>query len=166
MTSTYYFVVKPIDGKRYDSESNGFIFSSSIEDHKSTQRQAEVISLPYNYKGNVSVGDIVIVHHNIFRQYYNMKGKKVNGKAYVTDDLYIVQPDELYLKKSNGSDWEAVDDYIFIEPSSGLYGTVKYSNKYTKNTKVFFQPESEYEFRIDNQVLYRMFERNIIWTTV
>lgn len=163
MQSPYYFVVKPIDGKRYDNESNGFIFSTSIEDHKSTQRKAEVISLPYNYKGNVCVGDTVIVHHNVFRQYYNMKGNKVNGKAYVTDELYIVQQDEVYLRKSKDSDWQAVDDYVFVVPDKDLYGTIKYSNKYNTGDKILFQPESEYEFRIDDEVLYRMFERNVIW---
>ena len=48
-----------------------------------------------------------------------------------------------------------------------LMGKVKYINKelevfgVQEGDEVSFQPESEYEFRIDDEVLYRMFTNNI-----
>ena len=48
-----------------------------------------------------------------------------------------------------------------------LVGVVKYSNKnliqngIIEGTKVSFQPDSEYEFTVDGEKLYRMFTSNI-----
>ena len=46
-------------------------------------------------------------------------------------------------------------------------GLVKYPNKYliskgvNKGDKVSFKPESEYEFNVDGEKLYRMFDKSI-----
>ena len=72
------------------------------------------------------------------------------------------------------------DKYCFIKPSkikksfirkSGsiepLVGTIKYINKELINLglkegdEIVYQPNSEYEFVIDDEVLYRMFTDNI-----
>jgi hypothetical protein len=51
-----------------------------------------------------------------------------------------------------------------------LVGVVKYSNKkltekgIVEGTKVSFQPDSEYEFNVDGEKLYRMFTNNITLT--
>ena len=48
-----------------------------------------------------------------------------------------------------------------------LKGIVKYINKelevygVQEGDEVSFQPESEYEFRVDDEILYRMFTNNI-----
>ena len=48
-----------------------------------------------------------------------------------------------------------------------LIGLVKYSNKYliskgiNKGDKVSFKPDSEYEFNVDGEKLYRMFDHQI-----
>ena len=70
MRSPFYFIVKPCNNKRYDSTKKignvNFITSTSKEDHTSSNRYAEVISVPITYKGEVSPGDILLVHHNVF----------------------------------------------------------------------------------------------------
>ena len=49
-------------------------------------------------------------------------------------------------------------------------GLVKYPNEYLiskgiiKGTVVYFQPDSEYEYTIDGEKLYRMFDKNITMT--
>ena len=43
-----------------------FITSTSKEDHTASNRYAEVVSVPINYKGEISSGDILLVHHNVF----------------------------------------------------------------------------------------------------
>ena len=51
-----------------------------------------------------------------------------------------------------------------------LVGYIKYSNKQLEKKgikegdKIIFRPESEYEFNVDDELLYRMFTDNI--TTV
>ena len=71
MKSPYCFIVKPVDGRRYDNirtyEGKEFIISTSQEDHTVSNRFAEVLARPTYYSGPVKVGDIVIVHHNVFR---------------------------------------------------------------------------------------------------
>ena len=53
------------------------------------------------------------------------------------------------------------------ENNEPLVGLVKYPNKYliskgiNKGDKVSFKPESEYEFNIDGEKLYRMFDHQI-----
>jgi hypothetical protein len=77
--------------------------------------------------------------------------------------------------------WEAHSKYCMIKPvekkdnhylkthetEEPLIGIVKYPNKYliskgvNKGDKVSFQPNSEYEFNVDGEKLYRMFDSNI-----
>ena len=74
MRSPYCFMCRPVGGVRYDSvNKSGLVLSASLEDHTTTNRQAELISLPLNYSGEIQVGDILLVHHNTFRKYFDMK---------------------------------------------------------------------------------------------
>jgi len=78
MRSPYYFIVKPVNGRRYDNIKNiggiDFVTSVSQEDHLATNRFAEVISCPLSYEGEIIPGDILLVHHNVFKIFYDMKG--------------------------------------------------------------------------------------------
>ena len=62
MRSPYDFIVKPIDGRRYDNtkEIGGveLITSTSDEDHTSANRFGEVIATPIGYEGPIKIGDI------------------------------------------------------------------------------------------------------------
>ena len=53
-----------------------FIISSSKEDHTVSNRYAIVKELPLGYKGEVSIGDTLLVHHNVFKYYNDMKGRR------------------------------------------------------------------------------------------
>ena len=76
MKSPFQFIVKPVKGKRYDNtkEIGGidFIISTSQEDHKFSNRYAEVVSTPIDYSGPIQTGDILLVHHNVFKFYYDI----------------------------------------------------------------------------------------------
>ena len=78
MNSVYEFIIKPV-GNRYSNEltigDKKLIVNSSISNHKFVNREAEIVALPLAFKTKLKVGDKVIVHHNLFRRYYNMKGK-------------------------------------------------------------------------------------------
>jgi hypothetical protein len=54
-------------------------------------------------------------------------------------------------------------DVIFVDPGEDeQYGTIKYSNEVLRRNgiveglEIGFTPESEYEFELDGQVLYKM----------
>jgi hypothetical protein len=183
MKSPIAFIVKPLDNKRYNNtkEIGGvdFIISTSQEDHIFSQRQAEVISVPIGYNGPIKKGNKLLVHHNVFKYYNDMKGKIQSGKSYFKDNLFFVE-EEQFFAYHNGKNWNAVDRYCFIKPTkpedSYLYknikeeplvGMVKYPNNYlisqgvNEGTKVTFKPDSEYEFTVDGEKLYRMYDHQI-----
>ena len=183
MKSPFYFIVKPLNDKRYDNVKKvgnvNLITSTSKEDHKSSNRFAEVVSVPNGYKGNIKVGDTLLVHHNVFKFYNDMKGTERSGRSFLKDNLFFVDPDQYYMYK-NASGWHTVSKYCFIKPSEKkdsyifkpggeepLTGIIKYINKDLKSLglsvgdEVVFNPGSEYEFIIEGERLYRMFTNNI-----
>ena len=117
MKSPFYFIVKPLNGRRYDSvkEINGteFITSVSVEDYTASNRFAEVVSTPIDYKGDVKPGDVLVVHHNVFKYYYDMKGKK-KAEGLLKDSCFY-EDNQFYLYKSD-KDWKVNGSFCFIEP--------------------------------------------------
>lgn len=184
MRSPYQFIVRPMKGKRYDNTKDigdvEFIISSSQEDHTVSNRFAEVVSTPLAYKGPIKKGDTLLVHHNVFKFFYNMYGIQKSGKSYFKEDLFFIDPDQFFLF-NDGKQWHAHGKYCFVKPVENkeefflftgvkeepLVGTIKYINQelIDKGLKVGdqigFQPDSEYEFTVEDEKLYRMFTNNI-----
>lgn len=183
MKSPFAFITKPLKGKRYNNTKTiggiEFVVSTSQEDFSHSNRQAEVIELPLGYTGPIQVGDFLLVHHNVFKYYNDMKGIQRSGKSFFKDDLFFVEPEQFYAYR-NGEHWNAVDRYCFIKPipvedsyiykntkEEPLIGLIKYPNKYlvsqgiNQGDKVTFKPDSEYEFNIDGEKLYRMYDHQI-----
>lgn len=177
MMSPFYFLVSP-KNKRYNTDKDlgdgkSITLSTSIENAKDVSREGIVKALPIGYSGDIKVGDEVIIHHNIFRDYYNYHGKVSHGTAYLFDNLFLVENSQIYLYKRDDC-WKTNLDYLFIQPimndeyqygtsyEEKLVGKVEYGNVvFPKNMKVGFTPESEYEFKFNNEKgenvrLYRM----------
>lgn len=187
MKSPFFIIAKPLEGKRYNNTKMiggiDFIVSTSEEDFKFSNREAEVIELPLGYDGNIKVGDKLLVHHNVFKFYNDMKGRRKSGRSHFIDDLFFIEPDQYFLYH-DGEKWNAHDRYCFVKPipvdtDSFLYknvkeeplmGIMKYPNDYliskgvTEGTKVCFKPDSEYEFTVDGEKLYRIFDHQITMT--
>lgn len=182
MKSPYCFIIKPIDGRRYDNiRTYGdvkFAISTSKEDHKTSNRFATVVSVPIYYDGPIVAGDIVVVHHNVFKFYFDMKGRQKSSWHYLFDDYFIVEPEQLYLYTKNKDSWHAPSPFVFVRPipsedkiistTNGLeelWGEIVFKNEDMTEVEVgdivSFTPDSEYEFRINNEILYRMYNRNI-----
>jgi hypothetical protein len=183
MQSPFYFIVKPIEGKRYNNtkEVGGIelIISTSEEDFRFSNRMAEVIELPIDYDGPITVGDTLLVHHNVFKFYNDMKGRRKSGKSFFKEDLFFIEPDQFFLYNHNDS-WFAHDRYCFVKPipavesyiskpfsEEPLMGQMKYPNEYlmskgiNSGDMVCFKPDSEYEFEVDGEKLYRMYDHQI-----
>ena len=181
MNSIHQFIVKPI-GERYNNEitigDKKLIVNSSISNHKFVNREAEIVATPLAYKTKLKKGDRVIVHHNLFRRYYDLKGKSVNSTKFFKDDMCFASIDQVYMKKSENS-WETLDNYCFVKPvvdkdDSNLsklkkcIGIVKYNNstlealKISNGDLVGFKKNREFEFLIDGEVLYCMQSNDIL----
>jgi hypothetical protein len=179
--SPYCFIIKPVGLRRYDNikkfGDTDFYISSSQEDHKTSNRFAEVVSVPIYYNGPVQPGDTVVVHHNVFKYYYDMKGRQKSSWNFIMDDLFLAELDQVYMFKRDDK-WNAVDPFIFIRPIPSedkvistlgsleeMWGEVVYKTATLTDVSVgdtvSFTPDSEYEFRIDDEVLYRMYNKNI-----
>lgn len=183
MKSPFYFIVKPKNNKRYNSTKKigniDVITSTSKEDHVASNRYGIVVETPINYTGPISIGDTLLVHHNVFKYYYDMKGIEKSGKSFFKDDLFFIDNDQFFLYNHNGV-WNAHSKYCMVKPikkkesylkshesEEPLIGLIKYPNKYLiskgvkKGDKISFKPDSEYEFNVDGEKLYRMFDHQI-----
>ena len=170
MRSVYNFVVKP-KGERYNNtkklEGGELILNTDIYQHKYVNREAIVISTPIIGNTNIKPGDTVVVHHNVFRRWNDVKGIERNSKAYFNEDTYIVNHDQIFLYKRDNK-WITPKGYCFVIPLKAtdkfntesekpLQGIVKYSDGTVKvNELVGFRPSSEYEFIIDGERLFRV----------
>ena len=183
MQSPTQFIVSPVNKKRYNNSKKiggkEIIINTSQEDAKFSNREAEVIEVPLNYTGEIKKGDTLLVHHNVFKYYYDMRGRQRSGKSFLKDNYFLVDGDQFFLYKTHDT-WHTHDRYCFVKPidkedsvifkntnNEPLMGEMVFANKYLKNQgikkgdKVSFIPDSEYEFRLENEILYRMYDHQI-----
>jgi hypothetical protein len=181
MTSVFNFIVKPV-GSRYDNkidvEGKELILNTRIESFKSVNNIAEVVSIPLAYKTDIKVGDTIVIHHNVFRRFYDIKGKQKNSRAYFKEDLYFCDPDQIYLYKPD-TEWLSFGDRCFVKPLKNNnqfkldkeqkhIGILKYGNEALNKLEinpgdlVGYKPYGEFEFIIDNQRLYCMKSNDIV----
>ena len=181
MKGLFNFIISPIDG-RYNNEKkvgdSTLIVNTNIEEFVYINRMDTVISIPAAIDTNIKKGDIVVVHHNIFRRWYDVRGNERNSRNYFTEDLYFCPLEQIYLYKQN-KEWITNLDYCFIKPVRETdkskveilkqqKGVLKYTNNILtqldvhKEDVVGFNPMREWEFIIDGQLLYCMKSKDIV----
>ena len=165
------FIVAPI-GERYNNvkrvDDKELILNTEIFNHQYVNRKAKVIATPLLFESPVNVGDEVIVHHNIFRRWTDVKGREKNSRSYWKEDKYIISQDQIYLYNN-----KAMPGYSFIKPLKAidkfnkekerpLIGIIKYSDgTFNKQELVGFMPSMEYEFVVNGERLYRVMNKFI-----
>jgi hypothetical protein len=171
MRSVYNFVVTPI-GDRYNNskevEGGNLILNTEIYNHQFVNRIAKVISTPIIGDTDIEAGDEVIIHHNVFRRWHNIRGIEKNSRSYFNESTYFITQDQIFLYKRNG-EWNAPKGFCFIKPlketddplnvniERPLIGIVKYSDGTIKeNDLIGYKPKTECEFIIDGERLYRV----------
>jgi len=170
MKSVHNFVVTP-KGERYNNKKkigdSELILNTEIFNHQYVNKEAVVISTPIAGHTDIKAGDTVIVHHNVFRRWHNVKGVEKNSKSYFNESTYFITPDQIFLYKRD-KEWITPKGYCFIKPLKAknplnidlekpLQGIVKYSDGTVEvGDLVGFRPSSEYEFIVDNERLYRV----------
>jgi hypothetical protein len=181
MKSVFDFIVEPY-GQRYNNEvkvgDKSLIINTQIETFKAVNNIAKVIEVPLSYKTPVKKGDLIMIHHNVFRRWYNVRGEEKNSKSYFKDGLYFVQQDQVYLYKSKDK-WRSFGDRCFVAPlkdsveihnvlEQNLIGVLKYGNsalealEINEGDLIGYKPFGEYEFLVDGQRLYCMKSNDII----
>jgi len=179
MKSLYNFIIKPYN-QRYDNvkkvDNKELIINTSIENHIFVSKKAVVVSTPAAFDTDVKPGDVVYVHHNVFRRWYDQKGRERNSALYFKEDLYFCSPDQIYMY--NG---KCNLNYCFVKPIKNKsylstskekehFGILKYSNNALEavgirsGALVVFTPNSEFEFIINEEKLYCMKSNDIALT--
>ena len=163
------FIVSPI-GERYNNSTKvgdkELILNTEVYNHQYVNRLAKVIATPLLFPSSINVGDEVIVHHNVFRRWHDIKGREKNSRSYLEENKYLISEDQIYLYKQK--EWKAISGYSFIKPIKSkdyftiknekpLIGIVKYSDgAFNKNDLVGFRPGIECEDFINGERLYRV----------
>jgi hypothetical protein len=176
MKSLYSFIVKPYND-RYDNirrvDDTNLIINTSIENHRFISKKAVVVAIPAAYTTKINIGDELYIHHNIFRRWYDQKGKERNSSTHFKDNLYFVSPDQIYMYNLKPH-----LDYCFVKPiisknylrtekEQPNVGILKYTNsslealKITPGALVTFTPNSEFEFIVNDERLYCMKSNDI-----
>ena len=180
MRSIYDFIISPKESRYTNSKKVGgktLIVNTEIYNHQYVSRNAIIKSTPMIVDTNIRVGDEVIVHHNVFRRWLDIKGIERNSKSYIDENNYCVKQDQIFSYKRNNK-WLPVEGYCFVKPVKNkdtysnqqeeeLVGVIKQVDTKLKdfgikeNDLVGFTPNSEYEFVIDGERLYRVLSNHI-----
>mgnify|MGYP003123970608 FL=1 len=181
MNSLYDFIVEPL-GDKYSNtimvNDKELVVNTKIESFKFVNRLAKVIKTPLAFNLNIKVGDTVVVHQNVFRVFYDMKGKKRKSRSFFMNDLHFCSIDQIYLYK-NSEGWNTIGDRCFIKPiknnqslevdkERSLVGILKYGNSSLNDLEinpgdlVGYTPNGEWEFLIEKERLYCMKSNDIV----
>ena len=177
MKPLHSYLIKP-KNKRYDNikkiGEDELILNTEFSNHLFISRNAIILETPSLFESNIEKNDEVVVHHNIFRRWNDVRGIERNSKDYFKDDKYFCYPDQIFLYKKDNN-WKAADGYCFVKPlknddeysidkEKSLQGIIKYkdnSDFINIGDKVGFTPWSEYEFIINGERLYRVMTKEI-----
>ena len=181
MKSIYDFIIQPL-GNKYSNTVKisgvDVVVNTKIENWKFVNRLATVIETPLAFNSKIKKGDIVVIHQNVFRTFYDMKGQKKKSRSYFKDDLYFCAIDQIYLYK-NSDGWNSFGDRCFIKPikdndsltldkEQKLVGILKYGNsslealEINQGDLVGYTPNGEWEFLVENERLYCMKSNDIV----
>ena len=185
MNSIYNFIIST--DQRYnnsvDVEGKELIVNTEIteRDAEFVNRVGTVVGTPLAIESPIKKGDEVIVHHNVFRRWYDVRGNERNGGSYIDEDKFAVSMDQIYAYRYLGGDWIATPGYCFVEPIENpeeliwdiemelpRVGYIRYGSDQLgidRGALIGFTKDSEYEFRIGKERLYRIYSNDIIWTS-
>tara|TARA_A100001201_G_scaffold97799_2_gene84364 strand:+ start:650 stop:1237 length:588 start_codon:yes stop_codon:yes gene_type:complete len=168
------FIVSPI-GQRYNNSKKvgdkELILNTEVFNHQFVNRLAKVIATPLLFQSPINVGDEVIVHHNVFRRWHDVKGRERNSRSYLDENSYLVSEDQIYLYKNKN--WKTMPGFSLIKSikcndqfsfnkEQPLVGIIKYSDgSFNIDDLVGFSPRKQCEDFINGERLYRIMNKFI-----
>jgi len=135
------------DGKK-------LVVNTKIESWKFVNRLAEVIETPVAFKTNIKKGDTLVIHQNVFRTFYDMRGEKKQSRSFFKKGLYFVSLDQIYLYNNNDG-WHSFGDRCFIQP-------IKDKSSLTVDKEQKLKGILKYGFLVDKERLYCMKSNDIV----
>lgn len=181
MRAVFEFVVTPKNARSENKKDVGgkeLILNTDLQDHRYVSRIGVVIGIPTVGCSGVEPGDEVVLHHNVFRRFYDVRGNEKNSRSFFNEKTYIASPDQVFMHRKKGGEWKPLEGFCFVKPLASedqwstekekpLIGVIKMlgddliSQGIKKETVVGFTPRSEYEFVIDDERLYRVRSEDI-----
>jgi len=173
MKSLVNFIIEPV-GERYNNvkiiEGNELLLNTELQNHNYSNRIAKVIAVPELADTDIREGDEVVVHHNVFRRFRDIRGNEVNSRSYYKDNIYFATEDQVYAYKKSKV-WLSCKGFNFVKPiketktfsmvpeKEGI-GVLYFKDPELKGLEkgdlVGFRPGAEYEFVIGNDRIYRV----------
>jgi len=181
MKALYDFIIKPL-GDTYDNKIKidglELILNTKIESFKFVNNLAIVVETPLEIKTPIKKGDIILIHHNVFRTFYDIKGIKKKSRSFFKDNLYFCALDQVYLYKRTNI-WKSINERCFIQPLKNtnklttekeqkLIGVLKIGNSSLEalgiheGDTVGYTPYGEYDFIVNEKRLYCMKSNDIV----
>jgi len=181
MKSIYDFIIEPKDTRYNNTKKVGdkeLVLNTEIFNHQYVSREAVIKHLPLAVDTELQIGDEVIIHHNVFRRWHNIRGEEKNSRSYIDENTYCVKEDQIYSYNRNKQGWKTLDGFCFVKPiksndnfttekEEALVGIMKYMDPLLKEYNISegdlvgFTPNSEYEFVINGEKLYRILTTDI-----
>jgi len=181
MKSIYDFIIEPKDTRYNNTKKVGdkeLVLNTEIFNHQYVSREAVIKHLPLAVDTELQIGDEVIIHHNVFRRWHNIRGEEKNSRSYIDENTYCVKEDQIYSYNRNKQGWKTLDGFCFVKPIKSndnfttekeevLVGIMKYMDPLLKEYNISegdlvgFTPYSEYEFVINGEKLYRILTTDI-----
>ena len=173
MKGVFDFVIMPKEDRYNNTKAIGdkeLIINTELQNHNFVSRLGIVMATPNPNPTGVREGDEVILHHNVFRRFRDIRGEEKNSRSYYKNNMYFVSPDQIFAYKRIIK-WIPLNGFNFVKPikedkmfsinfEKPLVGILKYKDPSLKEVKegdlVGFKPGAEYEFLIDKEKLYRV----------
>ena len=168
------YIISPV-GNRYNNNiqvgERELILNTEIYNHQYVNRLAKVIATPILFQSPINVGDEVIVHHNVFRRWHDVKGREKNSRSYWKEDKYLISKDQIFLYKKE--EYKTLPGFSFIKPLKAidsfniederpLVGIIKYSDgTFNSGELVGYIPRMQCEDFINGERLYRIMNKFI-----
>ena len=162
-----------------DVEGKELVVNTEVteRDYMFVNRIGKIVKLPLYNNSELKENDEVIVHHNVFRRWIDVEGIQKNSSSFLNENEYLVCDDQIFAYKRNNK-WKSLPNFCFVKPlykknkwalktDENLLGILTYSNSKLNQLGVSigdvvgFTPDSEYEFNIEGEKLYRIFSHHI-----
>ena len=171
MKSPYCYIAAPKDGRssaKKNIDGKELLLNTELQNHQYVSRHGVVLSTPINIEAPIVSGDEIIVHHNVFRRFYDVRGNEKNSKSYFKEDMFFVDAEQIFAYKGKDGQWKPTEGFCFVKPLKNkdmfstekempLKGIIKYgTTEVPAGTLAGFRPGVEYEFIIEGERLYRV----------
>ena len=176
MKGMYDFLVEPLGGRTNNTKDvadKKLLLNTELQNHSYVNRVGVVITEPLENNTNIKVGDKVVVHHNVFRRFRDIRGKEKNSRSYYKENLYFVSLDQIYgyFEGDCACNIKALPGFNFVVPikedkmfsinfEKPLVGVLYIKdpniNFVEEGDLIGFSPNSEYEFTINGGRAYRV----------